>query len=596
MRWLIRNLKIRAKLYLLAGLMLVGMLAVGVLSLLMIGRMNDETAEISDVWLNGVNESRMMNTIIADFCLNELRYVTATSDEKREASSANMAQLQSEMDALLLDYEKTLMEGTDRTSLEQAKKEWGNYLEIHSHLLRLGQQGRFYEARSVLDEEGKPAYDILSATFQEMTDASTMNAEQAKLSSERVYQYMICIMAVLIVALAVIGILLAMAVTRGVQAPVAEIERAAIEMAKGNLDIEIRYQSRDELGVLSDQVRELVRKLRAIIEDENAFLAGMAAGDFTVDSSCEQEYTGGFQPLLASIRSIAGQLNRTMSRISRSADQVATGSGQVAEGAHALALGASQQASSVETLSTTAAGISAQISQTAEHAQRARSIANQVGDYMEECNGRMQRVTQAMDEITRSSNEIGKILKVIEDIAFQTNILALNAAVEAARAGDAGRGFAVVAEEVRSLAAKSQEAAEETAELIEDSIGKVNAGSKIAGETAKAMEEISKVVQESEHIINGIAESSNYQATAVAQIEQAISQVSQVVQTNSATSEECAAASEELSNQASRMREMLSIYNLGNSSQTAVRSSSGFSSSSSANEQVISLGDGFGKY
>ena len=115
MRWLIRNLKIRAKLYLLAGLMLVGMLAVGVLSLLMIGRMNDETAEISDVWLNGVNESRMMNTIIADFCLNELRYVTATSDEKREASSANMAQLQSEMDALLLDYEKTLMEGTDRT-------------------------------------------------------------------------------------------------------------------------------------------------------------------------------------------------------------------------------------------------------------------------------------------------------------------------------------------------------------------------------------------------------------------------------------------------------------------------------------------------
>ena len=233
MRWLIRNLKIRAKLYLLAGLMLVGMLAVGVLSLLMIGRMNDETAEISDVWLNGVNESRMMNTIIADFCLNELRYVTATSDEKREASSANMAQLQSEMDALLLDYEKTLMEGTDRTSLEQAKKEWGNYLEIHSHLLRLGQQGRFYEARSVLDEEGKPAYDILSATFQEMTDASTMNAEQAKLSSERVYQYMICIMAVLIVALAVIGILLAMAVTRGVQAPVAEIEKAAIEMAKG---------------------------------------------------------------------------------------------------------------------------------------------------------------------------------------------------------------------------------------------------------------------------------------------------------------------------------------------------------------------------
>jgi len=369
------------------------------------------------------------------------------------------------------------------------------------------------------------------------------------------------------------------------------LKNITIELAKGNMDVEITKIYNDEFGELVDEYQKMAENIRA-----QALLAqAVAHGDMTVDviASSDEDTMGN------ALRMLVERNGNALGNINDAAYQVMTSASQVASASDALAQGSTEQASAIEEITSSISEIA---EKTRENAAQANHAADLVGDAIrdvEHGNEEMREMVIAMEDINKSSESISKIIKVIDDIAFQTNILALNAAVEAARAGDAGKGFAVVAEEVRNLAAKSAAAASETAELIEDSIAKVAVGSKLADETAKALEDISNAVKESEEIINNIAESSNYQATAVAQINQGIGQVSQVVQTNSATSEECAAASEELSNQAVRMRDMLSIYKLNESAVVARYNEleeGEENYTTDVNEPVISLGEGFGKY
>jgi len=350
-------------------------------------------------------------------------------------------------------------------------------------------------------------------------------------------------------------IFVALSLIRGIDKSLSQLSKVAKEISLGHVDVEMVKYNNDEFGDLIDEYARVIENIRyqaKVVEE-------LAKGNLTITVTPKSP-----EDLLGnSLKKLTEDNFRTLSNISDAGSQIKASSSQVASASQVLAQGSAEQASAIEQITASINEIADKTRQNAEQASSAATLTEQAIEDVKTGNQQMQNMMVAMQEINESSNSISKIIKSIDDIAYQTNILALNAAVEAARAGESGRGFAVVAEEVRSLAAKSAEAAKETSDLIEDSIGKVNAGSRIMDTVVKAMEEISNVVRESETIIGSIADSSSYQATAVAEIEQAIEQVSQVVQTDSATSQECAAASAELSNQASRMREMLSIYNLG---------------------------------
>lgn len=427
-------------------------------------------------------------------------------------------------------------------------------------LLKAGQKD---EAWALIDSSYLAACAQMDSVLSDVITASEIRAREYYNSGNQDYRYSlifeICLSIICIILTGILVIFLTRSITR----PIFEIEKAVSAMAKGDMHTPVTYESKDELGHLSENLRFVLKTLSSYIGHICDRLNSMASGDLTVEM--DMEYLGEFASIRESGNQIIHALNETLGRINISAEQVASGSDQVSAGAQALSQGATEQASSVEELTATIEDLSQQVSSTAANAEDVNNQLTKTAESVSVCNSQMEEMMQAMEKISTSSNNIGRIIKTIEDIAFQTNILALNAAVEAARAGSAGKGFAVVADEVRSLASKSGEAAKNTTALIEESLRVVEGGVQITQQTRATLTDI---VQGTELVVDGmrkITSAADSQAIGIQQVTQGMDQISAVVQTNSATSEQSAAASEELSSQSQELKRMVSRFRLAGS-------------------------------
>lgn len=352
-------------------------------------------------------------------------------------------------------------------------------------------------------------------------------------------------------------------ISLSISKPIKKLAVVAEKIADGDLNVNVDVTSSDETGLVAQAIGKTADRLNDYIhyiDEVSQVLNQIAENDLVFE--LKYSYNGEFSKIKESLLHIKTMLTSTLEQISHTATDVASGSDHVSAGAQALSQGTTEQASSIEELAATITDISEQVKENARDSQEANKLVWNVSSELTDSNRQMQELKDAMEAINRSSGEIRKIIKTIEDIAFQTNILALNAAVEAARAGEAGKGFAVVADEVRSLASKSGQAAKETTTLIEDSINSIGNGTSL---TEAAANKILQVVERAERVseaIERITEASNKQSEAISQVSIGVEQISGVVQSNSATAEESAAASQQLSEQAQVLKELVHRFRL----------------------------------